>query len=304
MAAFYARNGAGDLLARYSFIEPLLEGKRVLEIGAAQATDGATALFLAERGAAAVLSVEPDGADLAAAREAGHHPFVQFRAAEAAELRPGTFDLVLVADGAELARHPGAVVSLRRLLAPGGRLVSALPAEGAGLAELAGEPPAPEPPSYEAFVAALSDHFPLVEVATQSATVGYVVALAADGEEEPDVAMDGTLAGSPETAAYLAICGDEPCGLAGLAVVALPTRPLVDAAAAAGSASAGGAAALERAAEERDEARSAREALAAARDVLLAERDALATEREALLSEKDALLAERDALGAERDEAA
>src|SRR6266542_792097 len=133
MGSFYARNGAGDLLARYSFIEPLLEGKRVLEIGAARATDGGSALFLAERGAAAVLSLEPAEEDLAAAREAGHHPFVQFRSGAPEELRAGTFDLVLVADGAALARAPEQVATLRRLLAPSGRLVTAVSAGGAGL---------------------------------------------------------------------------------------------------------------------------------------------------------------------------
>src|SRR5215208_3391380 len=98
MASFYARNGAGDLLARYSFIEPLLAGKRVLELGAARATAGASALFLAERGAAAVLSLEEEDDAIAAAREAGHHPFVQFRAGAESELPAGAFDLVLVAD--------------------------------------------------------------------------------------------------------------------------------------------------------------------------------------------------------------
>ncbi|WP_242347097.1 methyltransferase domain-containing protein, partial [Anaeromyxobacter terrae] len=228
MAPFHARNGAGDLLARYSFIEPLLAGRRVLEIGAAAATDGATALFLAERGAAAVLSIASSEPELAAAREAGHHPFVQFRAAEPEALRAGTFDLVLVAEGDALARDPARVAALRRLLVPGGRLVTALAAGGPALADLGGEPAAPEPPPYEAFVAALADEFALVEVATQSATVGYVLALASEGDDEPDVAMDGTLAGTPETAAYVAICGDEPCGLGGLSVVALPVRPLAD----------------------------------------------------------------------------
>src|SRR5512141_2194257 len=125
---FHARNGPGELLARYSFVEPLLSGRRVLEVGAARATDGATALFLAERGAAAVLSIEADDADLAAARRAGHHPFVQFHASEPDALRPGTFDLILVADGAQLAVAPDRVAALRRLLAPGGRLVTALAA--------------------------------------------------------------------------------------------------------------------------------------------------------------------------------
>src|SRR5512138_2944205 len=138
MPSFHARHGAGDLLARYSFIEPLLEGKRVLEVGAARATDGGSALFLAERGAAAVLSIEAAEEDLEAALEAGHHPFVQFRAMAPSALRPGTFDLVLVADGAALARAPDEVGALRRLLAPGGRLVTALGAGGGGLPDLAG----------------------------------------------------------------------------------------------------------------------------------------------------------------------
>src|SRR5512136_1672515 len=111
MSSFYSRDGAGDLLARYSFIEPLLDGKRVLEVGAAHATEGGSALFLAERGAAAVLSIEAADGDLAAAREAGHHPFVQFRATAPSDLRPGTFDLVLVADGAALAREPDRVAA-------------------------------------------------------------------------------------------------------------------------------------------------------------------------------------------------
>src|SRR5512145_1515094 len=136
MASFYSRNGAGDLLARYSFIEPLLEGRRVLEVGAARATDGGSALFLAERGAAAVLSLEAAEEDLAGARQAGHHPFVQFRSGRAEELRPGTFDLVLFADGSTLARSPETIAALRRLLSAGGRLVTAIPAGGAGLAEV------------------------------------------------------------------------------------------------------------------------------------------------------------------------
>ncbi|HEY6005407.1 MAG TPA: class I SAM-dependent methyltransferase, partial [Anaeromyxobacter sp.] len=230
MASFYARNGAGELLARYSFIEPLLEGKRVLEAGAACASDGGSALFLAERGAAAVLSIEPSEDRLEGARGAGHHPFVQYRASDPHELRAGAFDLVLVADGAELVRDPEGLGALQRLLAPGGRLVTALSTGGEGLAELAGEAPGAEPPPYEAFVGALADHFPLVEVATQSATVGWVLALSVEGDEEPDVAMDGTLAGTPETAAWVAICGEEPCGLAGLSIVALPVKPLLDAA--------------------------------------------------------------------------
>src|SRR6266545_3682891 len=246
MASFYARNGAGDLLARYSFLEPLLAGKRVLEMGAARATDGGTALFLAERGAAAVLSLEPNEGDLAASREAGHHPFVQFRAGAPEELRGGTFDLVLVADGA--------------------------------------------------------------------AMVGWVLALAADGED-PDIAMDGTLAGTPETAAWVAICGDEPCGLAGLQVTALPVKPLVEATAEArgvGEASeeanrriaaaqaacdevvgqlAARDAALAQAVAERDDAVRARDDARVERDQALSGRETARAERDGAISSREAALA-------------
>ena len=230
MPSFHARNGAGELLARYSFIEPLLEGKRVLEIGAAVATGGQSALLLAERGAAAVLSIEPPGTDLAEARDAGHHPFVQLKDVRLDELRPGAFDLVLAWDGAALAADPAEVARHARLLAKGGRLVTAIPAGGPALGDVAGDS-APAPVAYEAFAEALASVFPSVEVATQSAIVGWVLAMGEQGPE-PELGMDGTLAGEAAAAAYVAVCGDTPAGLGGLSLVALPVEPLVQAAAA------------------------------------------------------------------------
>src|SRR5450759_4049903 len=124
MSRFYARNGAGDLLARYSFIEPLLPGRRVLEVGAAAATAGASALFLAERGAAAVVSVEEEAlAALEVAARESQHPFVQFKSASLEALPQKAFDLILCADGAGLAADPERVAALHRLLGPRGRLV-------------------------------------------------------------------------------------------------------------------------------------------------------------------------------------
>src|SRR5574341_2646266 len=109
MSRFYARDGAGDLLARYSFIEPLLAGRRVLELGAASATAGASALFLAERGAAAVLSVEEDPAAIEEAARESRHPFVQFKAASVGALPEQAFDLILIAAGAGLVAEPAPV---------------------------------------------------------------------------------------------------------------------------------------------------------------------------------------------------
>ena len=318
MASFHARNGPGELLARYSFIEPLLDGRRVLEIGAARDTGGASALFLAERGAAAVLSIEPSEADLEAARGAGHHPFVQFQAMGVDALRPGAFDLVLLADAAAVA--PDWVAGLRRLLAPGGRLVTAVAAGGVGLWDLVGDPAQAEPPAYETFVNALSDHFGMVEVAAQSATAGWVFGL--PSSQEPEIAMDGTLAGTAETTRYLAIAGDEPSGLSGFTVVALPVAPFLETVreksqqekaarehlaeveasarakaevlAAERARSAEQAAALAAVEVERDAARSAREAAIEEAEALRAQREEAIRAREAALSELAAAAVERD----------
>ncbi len=314
MAQFFARNGAGELLARYSFIEHLLEGRRVLEIGAAAATQGASALLLAERGAAAVLSIEDDEDALAGARAAGHHPFVRFEATAIEALKPGAFDLILLADGAPVAEDPARLLALRRLLADGGHLVTALSApDGRSLADLSGEAPPLLAPAYEAFVTALTEHFPSVEVATQSATVGYAVVLPPQNGAEPDVSVDLSQAGESQAAAWIAICGDEATGLSGLTMAAMPVGDLLEAAAAARDAAraAGeqGGAALEEARRVEAEAQAARaQALGelaeavAARDALLAERQALLAEREAGLLEREGLLQDRDAaLAAEAD---
>lgn len=305
MASFHARNGAGELLARYSFLEPLLEGRRVLEVGAARATEGASALFLAERGAAAVLSIEAEDADLEAARRTGHHPFVQFHATRPPALRAGTFDLILLADGGSLASAPEEVADLRRLLASGGRLVTAIPAGGAGLPDLLGEPSDPEPPEYEKFVNALADHFPLVEVAAQTATVGWVFGL--PSEDEPEIAMDGTLAGTPDTTRYVAIAGEEPSGLSGFTVVALPVGPLLEAARTRTHGTAGELdTARSRAADAEAVAQVAEEAVAAERERVAEQAAALAAlevERDAALHARQSAVAEAEALRAEREQA-
>ena len=232
--AFYAPESAGDLLPRYSFIEPLLADRRVLEIGAAAATGGASARYLVEHGAAAVVSIDGDGAAIESAAAANQHPFVKFLRADPSSLPRGSFDLAIQLDGGALAANPGRVAELKALLSPGGVLVAALPAAGgAGLPALAGtRPPAAEDvPPYAAFHGALAAHFAVVEIATQSAMVGYVLAAPGAGDgREPQVVLDGSLAGADEAAYYVAVCGARPSRLSGLTLVALPPRPLADAA--------------------------------------------------------------------------
>ncbi len=193
MPSFHARSGAGELLARYSFIEPLLQGRRVLELGAAGVTGGASALFLVERGAAQVLSVEADEASLAAAMAAGQQPAPRVpggraRVAARGRLRPGAAGRRRVhrrragaGGGAAAAPRAGRAARHRRRRRRGG---AGRPGGRTARGGAAG---------YEAFVGALAAEFPQVEVATQSATVGWVFGIQADGE--PDVALDGSLRG-------------------------------------------------------------------------------------------------------------
>jgi hypothetical protein len=310
MTSFFAVHGAGDLLSRYSFIEPLLAGRRALEIGAARRTEGASALLLAERGAAAVVSVEEEADGVARAVEAVHHPFVQFRAGGLGDLPKKAFDLVLVADGAPLAASPERLAALAELLTPNGHLVTSLAAAGArGLAALAGEPLASDVPSYESFAGALAAQFDVVEIATQAPAVGWVLAPASREGAELELGIDGTLAGAPEAAFYVAVCGAQPSRLGGMVLVTLPHAELAEAALAAGAsarAHAGCAGAV--GARDAELARLAA-ALAEAEDRIAARDGALAGVREELdaeraLSRASEADAAREAAAAAREEAA
>jgi len=223
--SYFSAPAAFDVLPRYGLLLPLLEGKRVLEIGAAGATGGASALYLAELGAGTVLSIDTAEA-VARAAASTDHPFVRFEAAGPADVPRRAFDLVIATDGAS-AVEPAGVSALAGALAPGGRLVVAFRAPGTGLLDLAdGEAGgAGAAPAYERVVGPLAAELASVEIFSQAPLVGWVLAAARAGED-PELTFDGTLAGTTEPAHYLAVCGAEPCGIGGLDFVAAPPAPL------------------------------------------------------------------------------
>src|SRR5262245_57405890 len=95
----------GRRLALYAYLEPLLAGRRVLEIhsGAGRGgggSGGESAQYLRSLGAR-VVSVDRDAS-------------VEDR-----------FDVVIIPEGEELARRPGAFAALRKLLLDGGRVIIA-----------------------------------------------------------------------------------------------------------------------------------------------------------------------------------
>ncbi len=230
--AFYQPLGLSELLPRYSYLEALIADARVLELGAVSSTGGRAASQLRELGARSVLAVDADPELVARAqRSYSSDPELRFRAASVDQLLVETFDLVLVADLAPYLRDARGLDALSRLLGAGGRLAAGLrnPA-GAALARLAAEEDGLSPPTYGQMLACLRERFRAVEIATQSALVGYAMApLAPDAEVE--LTVDGSFVEAEECAYFLAVCGQEPSGaLCEHALVALPAAPLAVAA--------------------------------------------------------------------------
>jgi predicted nucleic acid-binding Zn-ribbon protein len=186
-----------DVLGRrrplYTYLESLIAGRQVLEI--VRATHPGTEL-LTSLGAAQVTVLDGDGGGAVRDR----------------------FDLVLVPDGGALARRPGAMATLRRLLSPGGRLVLAVVnADRGGAADGLG---------YYELRDALTPHFPRVQMFAATPFLGMGL-VEFDGAVE-GLRIDARLVkeGAEPPAAYVAIAGAEPVGGLGYALIQLPFAPL------------------------------------------------------------------------------
>lgn len=196
-----------ELLPRYAFLEAMIRGARVLEIGALESTRGVSAVLLHDRGAASVVSLGNEAA-VESARRAHGGPGLFFRADPLPALTPASIDLALVHDAAALLA-PGAAQAITRVLAPAGHLLVAVRATGPSLGLAARKGAGPS--RYAEALAALKPAFPSIEVATQQALVGWVVAPA--GVEEPALAVDPGFAGPEAPAFHLFVCGARAMGL-------------------------------------------------------------------------------------------
>jgi SAM-dependent methyltransferase len=229
--AFYQPIGASELLPRYAFLEALVAGRRVLEVGAAAATGGRGASFLRSRGAASVLSLDSDPVAIdAVQRELASDPALRFQSGRVEDLADATYDLILVADAAPLVRAPSTLDRLARLLSKDGHLALGLRNfAGTSLAVLCGDEPREGVPTWGELVAALESRFAVVEAATQLAFVGYRLGPA--GVTDLETAVDATAQGAEDCGYYLAIAGSRLSGALGAEIiVALPAAPLTVAA--------------------------------------------------------------------------
>jgi SAM-dependent methyltransferase len=218
-------------LAVYSYLRPLIEGRRVLEIGCGA---GAGAAHLLALGARAVVATDEDAAALGEARTRHGRQGITFLAppSPVALREAAPYDLVLVPSAIGMLRG-GAGLSLgavRGLLGGRGRLVCLVPSAdrpgGGGL-------------GYYDVLDALAPHFARVRMFGQTPFAAYGVAEFDDavGGLRVDSALVDEAAEQPVN--YLAVAGpDEPVSL-GYALIQVPQGGLGSPAA---TSSAGGSA--------------------------------------------------------------
>jgi hypothetical protein len=205
--AFYQPWGTSELLVRYAFLEKLLSGARVLEVGAVHATRGSSAAFLRQHGARLVLSLDQDAdAIQAAQREYAADAELRFRAENLESIKEEPFDLVLIADAGLVLSSAAAMNALVELTGNTGHAVLGLrnPA-GPNLVSLANQTVPKSSFTYGEMRQQLHAVFASVELATQSILVGY--RLAPLGNQETEVVLDGTLDDAQECSYFVAVCG-------------------------------------------------------------------------------------------------
>ena len=197
--------------AVYSYLRPMIEGRRVLEVGC---DSGEAAALLVRMGAKSVIGAG-SSRDVSEARARHHEGALGFvTMVEGAIDASGVFDLVLVPDATEILRNRGPVKlsALLSLVAPSGRLACVV-ANGDSSEGL---------PYYDV-VDALTPHFSKVRMFGQTPFSAY--GIAEFDEASVDLRVESELAEREpeEPSHYIALAGpDEPHAL-GYALVQIPT---------------------------------------------------------------------------------
>jgi protein-L-isoaspartate O-methyltransferase/flagellin-like hook-associated protein FlgL len=203
----------GRRSAVYSYLRPVIAGRRVLEIGCG---NGNAAALLLRLGAGDVIAAGT-AQEISTARTRHREAGLAFASIGAGRVdTTGAFDVVLVPDAADLLRGRGAVKlpGLLSLVAPGGRLVC-----------LVGNGDQGEGVAYFDVVDALAPHFPKVRMFGQTPFHAYGIA---EFDEAPaELRVESELVEDQvEPSHYIAVAGpDEPLSL-GYALVQIPAPPV------------------------------------------------------------------------------
>jgi septal ring factor EnvC (AmiA/AmiB activator) len=199
-------------LAVYSYLRPLIEGRRVLELGTATGEGAAHLLAL---GARTVFATDDDGAALDSARKKLGRPGLTF-VPRTAVREGGPFEVVVVPDATALLRGTDrlSLVALREILGPTGRLACLVPSGDAdgnagGLA-------------YYDVVDALSPHFPRVRMFGRTPFAAFGIAEFDDVTGGLHVDAGLVAESGEQPTHYLALAGPEEDVPLGYALVQVP----------------------------------------------------------------------------------
>jgi SAM-dependent methyltransferase len=205
-------------LAVYGYLAPLLDGRRVLELGCGH---GAGAARLRALGAAWVLGVDGDTGALARARQAERVAGLQFAPFDRRSLESaGAFDLIVVPQGDLLLRAgaPFGLGALRSLLGPGGRIALIAPSADRSDAS------AGTGVGYYTLVEALERLFPKVRMFGLTPFAAY--GAAEFSAETVGLRIEGGLVddGSDQPTHYLAVAGPDEGFQLGYALLQVPVQ--------------------------------------------------------------------------------
>jgi SAM-dependent methyltransferase len=202
--------------AVYSYLRPILMGRRVLELGC---RTGESAAHLARLGARTVVGADDSGA-VAEARTRQREAALTFVTMTAAALeQAGPFDVVLIPEAADIlqGRGPLPLAAVLKLVATGGRLICVVP--NGDRSDLA----APGV-SYYDIVDRLSPHFPKVRMFGQTRFAAWGIAEFDEAPAELRVEPDLAQAENETPSHYLALCGHDEALSLGYALVQIPAR--------------------------------------------------------------------------------
>src|SRR3569833_1911200 len=214
MAARIPTDPLNVRLPLYAYTAPLWRERRVLEIGCGE---GASAAFLARRGAADVVSLGIDGARLERARARYAGPGVQFVLLEDLQQLAAMsrrFDVVFVPDGEAILADPDAVGRVRNLLREGGFVVAAVPAGERQSKVFRGGV------GYYDLADTLAREFRVVRMLGQTPFLGF-------GLVEFAAAADALRGGGTEQRSlYIAVAGNVKPPVLGQVLVQVPFAPI------------------------------------------------------------------------------
>jgi SAM-dependent methyltransferase len=197
--------------AVYSYLRPVIEGRRVLEVGC---DSGETTAHLVRLGAKSVIGAGA-GRDVSEARSRHHDGALGFVTMAAGAIdAAGVFDLVVVPDATDLLRGGGPIKlsALLALVAPGGRLACVVRNGDSG-----------DGVSYYDLVDALAPHFSKVRMFGQTPFSAYGIAEFDEAAVALRVEAELAEREEEEPTHYIALAGpDEPQAL-GYALVQIPT---------------------------------------------------------------------------------